>query len=111
MRYKYIGSSNTATNGATLGAVGQDVLVHKLIIGAPVASGNIYLYNSTVAVGASTDNLAAKITLSSSFGAGTDSGLQRVIDFGPKGLQLDGGNVQIDQTMQVTVIWEELTVV
>jgi hypothetical protein len=29
----------------------------------------------------------------------------REIDFGPQGLPLDGGNLQVDQAMQVTVIW------
>lgn len=99
-------ASNTATNGTAIGAAGQDIRVFKLLIGAPVASGNIWLYNITNPLNASTANISAKITLPASLpttGAITSG---NVLDFGPYGLPLtDGGNIIIDQTMQVTVIW------
>lgn len=105
MNYTYAASSNTATNGVALGAAGQDVRVYRILIGAPVASGNIVLYNSAVAVGSASTNIAFKATLPGSLPT-TGAVLAPVIDFGSKGLPLDGGNLQIDQTMQVTVVWD-----
>ena len=102
MRYTYIPSSNTATNGVSLGAVGQDVRIYKIIIGLPVDGKYVAIFNSAIAVGGATDNLAAKITQPTA-AAGKD--WVREVDFGPDGLEVDGGNVQIDDTMQVTVVW------
>lgn len=102
----YQAGSNTTTNGTALGAAGQDIRIYRLVIGAPVASGNIYLYNITNPVNGATTNIAAKITLPATLpttGAVTSG---NVIDFGPTGLPVtDGGNIIMDQTMQVSVIW------
>lgn len=103
MKSTYIPADNTATNGVALGAAGQDVRVYKVIIGLPVDGKYVALFNSAVAVGGATANLAAKITQPTA-AAGKD--WVRVVDFGPEGLVLDGGNVQINDTMQVTVLWD-----
>lgn len=114
MNYTYAASSNTATNGVSLGTAGQDIIVHKILIGKPVANGNITLYNSAVAVGSASTNIAYKLTLPATLAGSSQSyPFETVINFGEtvngsnvNGLPLDGGNLQIDQTMQVTVVWE-----
>lgn len=105
MRYTYAGAANNTTNGVALGAAGQDVRVYKLIIGAPVASGVITLYDAAVAFNAQTTNIAFKKTLPATLPT-TGAELTPVVDFGVNGLPLDGGNLQIDQTMQVTAVWD-----
>lgn len=108
MQATYIAASNTATNGTALGADTQsDVRLFKLIIGAPVASGNITVYTINNPVNGATTNIAAKLTLPATLPT-TGSEVGGVVkDFGPKGLPLaQGGNIVIDQTMQVTAIWE-----
>lgn len=106
MNVLYQAASNTTTNGTALGNSGDDIRIYKILIGAPVASGNIYLYNITNPINGSTANIAAKITLPASLpttGAITSG---NVLDFGQYGLPLSGGgNIIIDQTMQVSVIW------
>lgn len=101
--------SNTATNGTVLseqGATEADMRVMKLILGAPVASGNVTLYNITNPLNGSTANIAFKLTLPASLPS-TGAALVQVWDFGPRGLPLpEGGNLIIDQTMQVTLIME-----
>ena len=123
MRFTYIASANNAVTTATLsdgsslstagqplGNVGQDVLVYKILIGLPVANGNIVVKNKSLAGAFATDtsDTAFKFTIPATLGSSYTNvnGTTNVIDFGDKGLQLDGGNVQIDQTMQVTVIWK-----
>ena len=100
----YAPSSNTATNGVALGASGQDVLVKKVIVGAPVSAGNIILYNKSVAYSGDTSNIGVKVTLPTFSTTNINPGLY-VLDFGG-GLRLDGGLLMIDQSMQVTVVWE-----
>lgn len=106
MNVTYVASSNTATNGQALAnAAGMDILVKKLIIGLPVSAGNIILYNKLVAYSGDTSQIGAKITLPTFSTTNVNPGVY-VFDFGPEGLPLDGGNLMIDQTMQVSVIWE-----
>lgn len=107
MRFTYQSASNTATNGTALGAVDQDIVVKKLIIGLPVNAGNIILYNKTVAFSGDTSDIAVKFTLPTFSTTNILLSMrEQVIDFGEEGLQLNGGNLMIDQTMQVTVVWE-----
>jgi hypothetical protein len=107
MNFTYQAGSNTATNGTAIGALAQDIAVYGLIVGAPVSAGNIILYNKTVAFSGDTSDIAAKITFPTFSTTNILlSAREQFIDFGPQGLQLDGGNLMIDQTMQVTVIWE-----
>jgi|ERR1035437_5559334 hypothetical protein len=105
--------TNTATNGVAILAPGmlagnteQDIRVYRLIIGTPVNSGNIWLYNIANPLNASTANIAMKITLPGT----VSTAVPVVMDFGSPsqggGLPLpEGGNLIIDQTMNVTVIW------
>lgn len=106
MRVTFAPSSNTSTNGVQLGNADDDVRVFKLIVGTPVNSGNIWLYTITNPVSSATTNIAFKTTLPSSIPT-TGASLTNVFDFGPEGLPLvNGGNLIIDQTMNVTVIWD-----
>ena len=106
MQFTYAAAANDTTNGVALGAAGKDVLVYKLIIGLPVASGNVKLYSKAVAFSTDTSNIAFKTTLPSTITYQYAYPVVREWDFGPKGLQLDGGNLMVDQAMQVTVIWD-----
>lgn len=106
MTTTYIPSSNTATNGTALSSTfGDDVRLFKLIVGAPVSAGNIFIYSINNPVNGASTNIAAKITLPTFSTTAPNPGVY-VLDFGVEGLQLnDGGNIIIDQTMQVTAIW------
>ncbi len=108
----YVNASNTATNGTALSTGGgnaeRDIVVAKLIIGAPVSGGNIWLYNISNPVNAATTNIALKITLPTFSSTNINPGVY-VLDFGDDGLLLnEGGNIIIDQTMQVSVLWHLL---
>lgn len=102
--------TNTATNGTTLATANSavnetDIRVYKLIVGAPVSAGNIWLYNISNPLNASTANIALKVTLPTFSTTNINPGVY-VMDFGPYGLPLnEGGNIIIDQTMNVTVVW------
>ena len=111
MRFSYIGAANASTNGVSLNSTGRDAFVKKIIIGVPVASGNITIYNKATAFNADTADIAFKYTLGADIApADTTYEYDREItlsgEFNP-GLQVDGGNVQVDQAMQVTVIWDD----
>lgn len=100
----YQAGTNTATNGTVLDAGGQDVFVHQIIIGLPVAGGTIALYNINNPLGSSSANLAFKVVLPTFSATNPNPGVYS-IEF-PKGLPLgQGGNLQIDNTMNVTVVW------
>jgi len=114
MNTTYIAAANTTTNGQALGVAGQDVCIKKIIIGLPVASANIIIYNKAVAYSGDTSNIAAKITLPATLTSGTATyNYSTNIDFTNgstcKGLQVDGGNVMIDQALQLTIIWRPVT--
>ena len=104
--------SNTATNGTAISTANSavnetDIRVYKLIVGTPVANGQIWLYNISNPLNASTANIALKITLPSSLATGQPP---LIYDFGVAatggGLPLnEGGNIIIDQTMNVTLVW------
>ena len=126
MHVTYIGSSNNtvatatlsdgstlSTAGQPLGDVSQDVVIYKIIIGLPVASGNIVVKNKAVTgvIATDTSDIAFKATLPGTITYQGSYTYPTVYDFsipGGKfggGLQVDGGNVIIDQTMQVSVLW------
>lgn len=106
MKTTYIASSNTATNGDALGSGEQDVRLFKLVVGAPVSAGNITIYTISNPVNGATTNVAAKFTLPTFSTTNVNPGAY-IFDFGPEGLPLgQGGNVIIDQTMQVTAMWD-----
>ena len=98
--------TNAATNGTALGTdSNRDVVVYKVIVGTPVSAGNIWLRDITNPVAGSTANIAFKATLPTFSTTNINPGVYS-FDFGPYGLPLtSGGNLEIDQTMNVTVIW------
>lgn len=106
MQSTFVPSSNTTTGGVALGAAGQNVELKKIVIGLPVNSGNIYVFTITNPGGTSNTNLAAKLTL----GGTVSESTQKVFDFTDSaghGIILpSGGNVMIDQTMNVTVCFD-----
>lgn len=95
-----------STAGQPLGTAGQDVRVYKLIIGVPVASANITLFDKVAVTASDTSDIAAKYTLPGTLTASYEFPYERIIDFGKDGFPLDGGNVQIDQNLQLTVLWD-----
>jgi len=107
----YQNGSNTSTNGTALSenanttsASQNDLRVFKMIVGLPVAAGNIWIRNISNPIGGSTANIALKVTFPASLPT-TGAENTAVWDFGPEGLPLpQGGNLEIDQTMQVTLI-------
>ena len=107
MRVTFQAGVNNTTNGTALGAAGEDVVVHKVIIGLPVASADLRLYTSTNPVNESATDLAWFMTLPATLGGSSQSyPFETVIDFGPQGLPLrDGGNFQQDQICNTTIIW------
>jgi hypothetical protein len=109
MNVTFAPSTNAATNGVALSTDAQrDVVVHKLIVGTPVSAGNVWLRTITNPISASTANIAFKMTLPTFSTTNVNPGVF-VVDFGPAGLPLNqGGNLEIDQTMNVTVIWDYL---
>lgn len=105
MQVTYISASNTATNGTALGSGEQDVRLFKLLVGAPVNAANITVYSISNPVNGASTNIAAKITLPTFSTTNINPGLF-VLDFGPKGLPLSqGGNIVIDQTLQLSAVW------
>lgn len=107
MNVTYIPSSNTSTNGTALAADSEaDIRLLQLLVGAPVSAGNITIYSISNPVNGAATNIAAKITLPTFSTTNINPGLYK-IDFGPLGLPLaEGGNIIIDQTMQVSAVWE-----
>ena len=124
MRYTYISGTNNSvatatlsdgstlsTAGQPLGDVDQDVYIKKIIIGLPVASGNIVVKNKAVTgvIATDTSDIAFKATIPGTISSSYTYAYPTVYDFTTpakgSGLQVNGGNVIIDQTMQVTVIW------
>ena len=103
MKYTYIASSNTATNGTALGVDDQDINVYKIIFGLP-ADGNVAtLYDISNPVNAATTNIACKVTQPTA-AAGKD--WVRMVDFGPEGMRLGEGGNLITDASQVTVLWD-----
>ena len=107
MRSTYIASDNTGTGGVALGGAQEDVELLKIVVGAPVASGNIYVFSITNPGGTSNANLVAKFTLPASLATGQLPFVLDLTDADGEGFVIpQGGNVMIDQTMQVTVGWQ-----
>jgi len=122
MRFTYIAAANNTTGtktlsdgstmstaGQPLGNVGQDVYIKKILIGQPMASTTITIFNKSVVVAADTDNIAMSLTGPATLTSSKEFEYERSIDFtfsGHSGLQVDGGNVMVDTASKVTVIWE-----
>lgn len=103
MRYTYIASDNTATNGTALGTDNTDVIVYKIIFGTPTDGKYVQLFDKVNPVTGASTSVVAKVTQPTA-AAGKD--WVREVDFGSKGVRLgEGGNVVTDDS-QVTVIWD-----
>lgn len=104
----YLNTTNSTTGGTPLDTTGKNVEVYRMIVGNPVANGNIWGYNeNNVGNVSNITGLVMKMTLPSSFATGQ---LPFTIDFtdqaGHGMMLLGGGTIAIDQTMQVSVIWD-----
>ncbi|SRR5258708_5778027 len=116
---------NTTTSGTTPATVidpqagGDDIrVIKKIIIGNPVTAGNITLFNENNALSNNTTQIIYKQTFPSFSATNTNGVSPVVIDFttnsnsqaglaGSDGLQVrGGGSMAIDNTMQVTVLWD-----
>lgn len=105
MTAKYVASSNTATNGSAIGTAGQDIRIFKILVGLPTDGSTLTIYNGTNPVVASSTDIAFKLTQPT---AAAGKEWVREVDFGPLGLPVaDGGNVTIDGTNNVTVVWAD----
>lgn len=105
MRYTYIADNNTSTNGTALGVEGQDIFVHRIIVGAPVNNKTITIYDKVNPVNGATTDIAALLTVANTGSENADQPL--VFELGlPLG---NGGNVIINDDMDVTVVFEELS--
>lgn len=114
---------NTTTSGTTPAPVIGDssgtrpVVIRKIIIGNPISSGNLTIFNIGNALSNNTTQIAAKITYPAFSTTNLNDGPD-VYDFrassgsGGGSVESDGlicstgGCIVIDQTMQVTVFWD-----
>ena len=115
MQYSYLNTAQTGAVPATvLNPGGQAIVIRKILIGNPVASGTITLFNNGNALANNTTSIAYQKTFQGSF---TSIQPETVIDFRAAtnvgdsteedGLTLTaGGTIAISQTMQVTVMWD-----
>ena len=103
----YVSGANSTTGGVALGTSGQNIEVVKLVVGNPVTSANIWLYDETnVGNVTNTTGLKAKLTLPGTLATGQLPFTIDLTDADGHGLLLNsGGSVAIDQTLQLTVIW------
>lgn len=110
MQSTYIsGANNTgATGGQVLNATGTDVEIFKIVVGAPVASANIWIYGEiNPGSSSNTTGIVSKMTLPGSLATGQLPFVIDLTDEHGNGLVLNGGgNVMIDQTLQLTVEWD-----
>ena len=106
MNVTYIASSNTATNGTALGGdTARDVVVWQILVGVPTDGSTVTVYSITNPVAAATTNIVYKLTQPTA-AAGKDWVRSVVFEHGlPCN---EGGNVVIDGTNNVTVLWDYL---
>jgi hypothetical protein len=103
----YQNSANSTTGGTAIGPAGQNIEVTRILVGNPVTSGNIWLYDETnVGNVSNTTGLQAKLTLPGTLATGQLPFSIDLTDADGHGIILkSGGTVAIDQAMQVTLIW------
>ena len=115
MNFTYINPTTASTTPASVvNADGRAIVIRKILIGAPVASGNITVFYTNNALANNTTSIAYKKTFQSSF-----SSIQpeTAIDF--RASATNGGAVEedglpcsqgasicIDQAMQLCVLWD-----
>ena len=112
MKTTFLSASNTSSaTGQTLGLdPKQNIQIMKIIIGSPVSSGNLWFFhNQNAGVYTSTTGLAMKLTLGSAIPTTQTPIVIDLTDNAANGMVLSmGGAFYIDQTMQVTVLWDEV---
>lgn len=112
-------NTSTAINGTNvaqqINTDGRAVVIRKILIGNPVASGNIVIFTENNAVANNTTQIGYKKTYQASF---TNIQPETVIDFrasamsGGGSIENDGifcpagASIVTDQTMQVTVLYD-----
>lgn len=114
MQFTYLNSTTTGTTPATVINASAPIVIRKILVGNPVVSGNIILFNEGNALANNTTQIAYKKTYPASF---TNIQPETMIDFrstsSQGGSTADdgifcqvGASISIDQTMQVTVMWD-----
>lgn len=108
MNHTYIASDNTASDAQALGAEGEDVVVHKIIVGTAGDGEVVKVYNKATAFGhasgiGSTDSSDVALYWTQN-SAAAGKPYEHEIDLSP-GLLVDGGAVHTDAS-NVTIIWE-----
>lgn len=114
MQSTYVNTTTTSTTPATVIQASGPVTIRKILIGNPLTNGNITVFLEGNALSNNTTNIGYKKTYASSF-----SSIQpeTVIDFRAASSQggstsddglfcQTGASIAIDQTMQVTVMWD-----
>ncbi len=103
----YQNTANSTTGGTQLSSTVQNVEIVKIIVGAPVANGNIWIYDiNNVGNVTNTTGLVSKLTLPSSFATGQLPFTIDLTDAQGHGIILKGGGtVAIDQAIQATFVW------
>lgn len=103
----YQNSANSTTGGTALGTSGQNVELTKILVGNPVTSANIWLYNeSNVGNVSNTTGLVSKLTLPGTFATGQLPFSIDLTDGNGHGIVLtSGGTVAIDQAIQATFVY------
>lgn len=116
MQFSYVNTTTTATTPATVINTGN-VAIKKIIVGNPVSGGNITIFNIGNALSNNTTQIAYKHTFPTFSATNTNGVTPIVIDLrgtssqggstGEDGLTCEqGACIAIDQTMQVTVLWD-----
>ena len=114
MQYTYVNATTTSTTPATVIAASGPVVIRKILIGNPVALGNITLFYEGNALANNTTQIAYKKTYQSSLSSiqpETQVDLRSTSSqggsTGDDGIFCqNGASISIDQTMQVTVLWD-----
>jgi len=104
MKYTYIASDNTATNGTAISVDNQDIVVYKLIWGNPADGKYATLYDKVNPVTGATTSVVCKVTQPTA-AAGKD--WVRVVDLG--GVNLGEGGAVVTDGTDVTVLWDYAT--
>lgn len=118
MQSTYFNTTTSSTTPApTLNGGNGPIVIRKIIIGNPVSAGNLTLFNIGNALSNNTTQIALKSTFPSFSTTNINENFPVVIDLRSSsaqggsvendGLQCpQGASLVIDQTMQVTVLWD-----
>ncbi len=109
-------TTSSTTPAPTLNGGNGPIVIRKIIVGNPVTAGNLTVFSTGNALSNNTTNIALKLTYPSFSTTNINDGPD-VYDFRASssqggsvesdGLQFpQGASLVIDQTMQVTVLWD-----